>query len=148
MLENLISDTLVWLFIGIVFVILELVSATFVFLFFGLAAFLIAFSTMFGFHNVTWQIVVFTALSVVSLFFFRKKLMASTMSDKDQITNNDLQNEVFVVDQNIEPHEEKTVTFRGTVWKARNNSETTLQKGERVVIQKTEGIKLIIAKKE
>ena len=76
MLE-LVNVTTLWAVIGVCLLVLELFSMTFVFLFFGISALFVALATVLGLDHRPLEIVLFSVLSVLSIFLFRQKIRNS-----------------------------------------------------------------------
>ena len=95
------------------------------------------------------QVIVFLAVSFLLLFFTRP--LATKFFNKQRIkTNTDsLLGKAAKVTKEIDNFNQKgTVVVNGMEWSARAEDNTIIKEGERVQIQKIEGVKLIVKLKE
>jgi len=120
---------LIWLFIGIALLFIELLTLSFFIIFFGLAALTLAAILVFTALTLPWQIFIFSA---VTLLYFAlgknllKKKNPSTV-DQDQLIGT-----IATVVQPIFPKDAGKVLVGDTLWNA--TSSVALQKGSKVRI--------------
>lgn len=135
----------VWLIIGLVLIVAEMVTTTFILLFFGVGAIVTAIAAALGLESIAAQIVLCTAVSASGTFLFRNKLRAS-LEAKKPMAGNDLSDEKIVLEEDIPSGAQVSIEYRGSPWTAINESGETLRRGQTVKIARTEGIKLILEK--
>ncbi len=139
--------TVIWVVLLIVFLVLEAVSVQLVSAWFAVGALAALIANLCGL-NVVWQIVLFLAVSAICLVATRplvKKLTAA----KIQKTNADrcIGAEAVVLEEinNLEPTGQ--VKAVGTVWTARSADNSVIPKGAVVIVERMEGVKLIVRNK-
>jgi membrane protein implicated in regulation of membrane protease activity len=122
-----------WLVIGLILVALEMAaSGGFYVIFFGIAALAIA-----GLHVLDWagpvwfQLVLFSALSILSLVLFRSPLMRWMQFDGPGKDVDSLVGDIALPLEDIAAGAVGRAELRGAVWSARNQDATTLARGER-----------------
>jgi membrane protein implicated in regulation of membrane protease activity len=130
----------IWIILGLVLAASEMVTGTFYLLFFAFAAFVTAVFAYFIPQDLwPYQLVIFSAIAVLAVFYVRTKLHRKTENKVELDVKNKL-----ISSEDIKPGEEKMIQYQGTLWTAVNQSEWTIEKGSRVSIQKMEGIKLFV----
>lgn len=139
--------TVIWVVLLIVFLVLEAVSVQLVSAWFAVGALAALIANLCGLH-VVWQIVLFLAVSAICLVATRplvKKLTAA----KIQKTNADrcIGAEAVVIEEinNLEPTGQ--VKAVGNVWTARSADNSVIPKGAVVIVERMEGVKLIVRNK-
>lgn len=137
------SPTLVWLILGIILIAVEILTTTFVVLFFGVAAVLVALLKVIGLDNLTAEILIFSLLGLAGLILFRKKLLLKLSSTH---AVDGLQNAQLILSADIAAHAAGAVTHQGTVWTAINETDQGMKKGDKVLIDRIDGVKLILRK--
>lgn len=139
------SSTQIWLIIGIVLTILEIVSTTFVVLFFGIAGLVTALVSFLGVDSVTLQMLIFAVVSVGGLILFRSKLSAAV--HKGGVGDyNSLVNKTIILDVDVPAKGRAAIMHMGTTWTAMNEGNVPLLAGESAQIVRLEGVKLVVAK--
>ena len=135
-----------WLVIGLILVALEMAaSGGFYVIFFGIAALAIA-----GLHVLDWagpiwlQLVMFSAISIVSLLFFRGPLLRWMKLDQPGKDVDTLVGDIAVPLEDIPSGAVGKAELRGTAWSARNVGTTALRAGERCRVERVEGLMLWI----
>ena len=136
------TPTIVWALLGLGLVIMEMMTGTFILLFFGFASLLVALTKkLTGFEDVSLEIVAFALVGLAGFFLLRKKMslgfqtgtVFSTPADKSLTLN-----------VTIAPHHTTTVSRHGTSWMAINDTDVEMKAGETVIIDRMEGVKLIL----
>jgi len=122
-----------WLVIGFILIALEMAaSGGFYVIFFGIAALAIA-----GLHVLNWagpiwlQLVLFSAISIVSLLFFRGPLLRWMKLDQPGKDVDTLVGDIAVPLEDIPAGAVGKAELRGTVWSARNQDAGTIARGQR-----------------
>ena len=136
-----------WLVLGLVLIVIEVLVPAFVALFFGLSALIVALLCwLFGANLQSWVAgTIFAGLAVVLLLGLRgvcqKVFVGKKSPDRDGLAN-DLVGHRAVVTARIEPGRQGKVEFRGANWQA--ESGETLEPGVPVRIVKQESIVLTV----
>lgn len=137
-----------WLLLGLVLLAAEMATpGGFYILFFGFAALIVGGLAGLELLNTTWlQWVLFSVLSVISLFLFRNSLLVWMKArepvgqDVDSIVG-----ETAVLKEDLPPGALGKVELRGTTWSARNAGQTLLTKGYRAHVERVDGLTLWIS---
>lgn len=138
-----ISSTVVWAILGIILVVAEIFTSTFVLLFLGISAIIIAVIKFFGLDHLGTELIIFAILSLAGIFLFRKKFVEG-LQVKGHFSIDGEQK--LVLTTAIPAHGSASVDYQGTTWTAVNESDEDYAKGRTVIIDRTEGIKLILRK--
>ena len=125
-----------WLVIGLILVALEMAaSGGFYVIFFGIAALAIAGLHVFDAAGPVWvQLLLFSAISVGSLLFFRSRLLRWMHLDQPGRDVDTLVGDTAVPLEDIPAGAVGRAELRGTVWSARNQDASTLIRGERCTV--------------
>jgi inner membrane protein len=139
-----------WLLLGIVLTALELAAAGgFYIIFFGVAAIIVALLSLSELAGPLWfQLLLFSALSVVSLQFFRNPLMRRLNLTGGATDLDTLAGERCTVLEPMAPGGSGRVEARGTSWSARNIGTTPLGNGARCVVARSERLTLLVKAEE
>lgn len=135
------TPTFFWVATGLVLIIAEMFSLSLVLLFFGVAALLVALAKFLGLNSLPLEIVLFAVLGIGSMLLFRSKLKQSL---KGQSGISIDQNAVIVLAHDIPAHGTASVTYQGVTWTAVNETDSDFKKGNKVYVQRTDGVKLIV----
>lgn len=139
------SNVTIWIIIGVVMLIAEILSTSFYSIFFGVGAFITALFAYLGLLDDTAsQLLVFCFSSVFSLALFRKKFKEFFFKGKESYT--EFVNEQAKVSVEIPAGGEGKVFYRGAEWMAFSDSLSNILPDEKVIIKKIEGIKLFVVK--
>lgn len=133
-----------WLTVFIVLLFLELCTVNLVSIWFAMGAF-VSFFVSFFTDNIILQMIVFIIVSVITLLitkpFVKKVKSKKTMTNLDRVIGMEA-----VVTEDISKFHVGEVKVDGKRWSAKSNEE--LVKGEVVLVEKIDGVKLIVKKKE
>jgi len=133
---------LLWLILGVVLIIVELVSQSFTILFFGIAALLVGLLKMVsGFQNLTAELITFAILGLAGIILLRKKMVGVFSGGTNMKSD---ENKTLILSTDIPANSETTINYQGTSWTAVNSTSEKLNSGTKVIIVRTEGIKLIV----
>ncbi|HWR17195.1 MAG TPA: NfeD family protein [Terriglobales bacterium] len=138
----------VWIVIGCVLSLLELMGGGFYLLFSGLAALIVGFALLFGIHLPLWaQLLVFSVLEIVLLASRRPVLdRLGIRPDTNPAEDYDsLVGERAVALEAIASGATGKVEMRGAPWQAHNDGEMALASGQRCVVRKVNGLVLHVA---
>jgi len=133
-----------WMIIGALLLGSELliVDAGFYLVFIGLAAALTGLVELAGLGFEPWlQWTVFSALSLVLMVFFRKKLYARLRGSGIGYEVGPA-GEIVTVEQILQPGESGRLAYRGTEWTVINASSEIFEQGQHVQISSVDGLKL------
>ena len=141
---------MVWVWLGLLafFVIVEALTANLLTIWFA-AGSLVAFISTFFTDNPLIQVVIFVVVSVIVLVLLRPIAKKYTRTKK-QPTNADMYiNAEGIVTETISNLNAKgTVKVRGSVWTARSFSdEVEIPENTTIVVERIEGVKLIVRPK-
>jgi membrane protein implicated in regulation of membrane protease activity len=133
-----------WLALGLVLLMVELVTPSgFFVMFFGLGAITVGILTGLGLAGPAWvQWLIFIVTAVLYLLLFRGRLRGSVEpggSDVDTMVG-----ELVVPRERIPPGEVGRVELRGTVWNARNNAPVAVDAGQRCRVVGVDGLVVFI----
>jgi membrane protein implicated in regulation of membrane protease activity len=138
-------DWWIWIVLGLMLVLGELVTpGGFYILFFGIAAIVVGILAGFNVAGPPWfQVIVFSVLSVLTLWLFRERLLQSTHPDiLDQVDT--LVGETAVITEEIPSRGIGKAEMRGASWSARNIGEKSLARGERCKVERVEGLTIYV----
>ena len=140
----------VWIWLGILVLsaFLELVSMQMVSVWFCVSSVVAVILDLCG--VVVWaQALVFVLLALILLICLRKFCLKFLLKGDTTKTNVDtLVGTTFTLFEEIKPDKSGSVKINGVVWTAQTEKEQTIKKGEKVVVQKVDGNKLIVEKQK
>jgi membrane protein implicated in regulation of membrane protease activity len=134
----------IWLIVGLIMLLAELVSVLLVFVFFATGALLTSLFTAFGLLPTTEsQILAFSAISLISLLVLRKHAR-KLLERRSNPEYSEFVGETAMVIKDIPSNGEGKIYYRGAEWKALSSKHTSISAGSKVVIMKTDGIILVV----
>ena len=138
-------DWWIWILLGLVLFLAELVTpGGFYILFFGLGGIAVGLLSVFEAAGPIWfQIVLFSIISVFSLWFFREKLLELTRGPSMDRVDTYI-GETAVVLDDISVNGIGKAEMRGTPWNTRNVSGRPLARGERCKVERVEGLTIFV----
>jgi membrane protein implicated in regulation of membrane protease activity len=138
-------DWWIWILLGLVLLLAELVTpGGFYILFFGLGGIAVGLLSVFEAAGPIWfQIVLFSIISVFSLWFFREKLLELTRGPSMDRVDTYI-GETAVVLDDISVNGIGKAEMRGTPWNTRNVSGRPLARGERCKVERVEGLTIFV----
>ena len=135
----------IWLIIGLIMLVAELLSVALVFVFFAIGGFLTALLAYLGILSGSeMQILAFSVISVISLFAFRKHARLLLDSRGKTFEYNEFIGETAMVIRDIPVSGEGKIYYRGAEWKAISIHLSPILAGSKVVIVRADGIVLIV----
>jgi membrane protein implicated in regulation of membrane protease activity len=139
-----------WLLLGFVLTALELATAGgFYIVFFGVAAIIVSILVLLDVSGPLWfQLLLFSALAVASLLFFRNPLMRRLHLTGGAPDMDTIAKETGTVLEAMTPGANGRVEVRGTTWSARNVGTTPLPKGARCIVVREERLTLLVNAEE
>lgn len=136
--------SVLWFIVGFVFFLLEFVVPGFILFFFGIAAWLVAITTLFMPIGLDMQLIVFLVSSVLTVVLFRKYLKdkLGMYREGPTILEDEFIGKIALAETAITPNENGKVEFKGTSWDAK--SDDYIIPGQKVEIIETRSILLIV----
>jgi membrane protein implicated in regulation of membrane protease activity len=125
-----------WIVVGLILIALEMAaSGGFYVIFFGIAAIAIGLLHALDLAGPLWfQVLLFSALSVGSLLFFRRPFMRWMQLDRPGSDVDSMIGETAVPLEDIDAGAVGRAELRGTVWSARNRANAAVRKGQRCTV--------------
>ena len=135
----------IWIVLGAVFLIAEVaISADFWLVFFGISAILTGLLLLLGVCPPAWQQwIVFAALAVLMLWFYRGRLRAK-LSQSDRPMGPELVGDAALVKVAVVAGGRGKVELRGAVWDARNTGDADLAEGSHCIVEQVDGLTLTV----
>lgn len=133
-----------WLVLGLLLLGAEMLTPGIFFLFFGASALIVGFLTLGGVAGPAWmQWVIFSAMSVVFLAFFRKPLM-ERMKMRVGVEPDSMIGELAIAADEMPVRGNGKAELRGSLWNAQNVGPTPLARGQRTRVEAVDGLVLMI----
>lgn len=135
----------IWILAGLALLAIEMLTpGGFFTIFFGVSAIIVGVLARFGLAGPLWvQWILFSVLSVVSLLFFRKPLLAwMKRREVARPEVDSLVGETAVVLEAVPENGVGKAELRGTSWSARSTDGTALPIGRRCRVQRVDGLTL------
>ena len=125
-----------WIVVGLILIALEMAaSGGFYVIFFGIAAIAIGALHVLDLAGPLWfQLLLFSAISIGSLLFFRRPFMRWMQLDRPGSDVDSMIGETAVPLEDIEAGAVGRAELRGTVWSARNRASAAVRKGQRCTV--------------
>ncbi|NLI41058.1 MAG: NfeD family protein [Caldisericales bacterium] len=139
-----------WLIVALVFGIIEIATVNFYTIWLAIAAVITAILSVFGL-GIPGQILAFSLISLLLVLLSEAIVRKVIFGGQQEIkTNVDaLKGQEGLVTFRIDNRKgEGIVKIRGTDWSARSDNDESIPEGTIVVIQKIEGVKVIVKPKE
>jgi membrane protein implicated in regulation of membrane protease activity len=135
----------IWLLGGILLVLTEVLTpGGFYFLFFGAGCLTTALAAFLGVDEVFQQLLLFMTVSIGSLVLLRKRLVQRMDSGRQLKPVDTLIGEIAVLQDKLSPGAYGQAELRGTTWKVRNVGSLALEAGQRSVVEKVDGLTLLV----
>lgn len=141
-MTEMISPTILWAIAGILLLVVEMATMTFFLVFFAVAALVVAVAKAFGLDHFATEMILFSGIGASGLLFFRKRMLRMFVSEQNELETDTSQ--VLTLTSDIAPEGTALVEYQGSQWTAINESPVPLRSGDRVVIVRTEGVKLVV----
>jgi membrane protein implicated in regulation of membrane protease activity len=132
-----------WAALGLLLAAVEIATpGGFFFIFFGLAGLVVALLAFVGLADaLSFQILLFSIFSVVSLLLFRNPLLRWMARHTPKTVDVDtFVGEIAVATTAIPPGGVGQLQLRGSAWNARNGSQTAIESGGRCRVLRVEGL--------
>lgn len=137
-----INSLTLWLVLGILLLIGEMLTTGFFLLFIAIGCFAAALGASMGATYLV-QGVICALVSILGVWFLRRPIQQKLL--KSVNLSADIGKEIQV-DQAIGPHQQTRITYQGTSWSATNLGNEDLKQGDRVSIVGIDGNTLLIRK--
>lgn len=137
-------DWWLWILLGLALLAVEMLTpGGFYVLFFGVGALVVGGLTVAGIGGgPAPQWLLFSLVSVASLWLFRSRLVAAFASTPGGATVDSLVREIAVLQQDLPANGVGKAELRGTTWSVRNADSRELKSGERCRVERVEGLTL------
>jgi len=135
----------VWILVGLLLLAGEIVTpGGFYVLFFGVGALVVGVLAGLNAAGPAWfQVVLFSILSLVTLWLFRDKLLKLTQSENREAIDT-LIGETAIASEDIPINSIGKAEMRGTSWNARNIGDKSLSRGDRCKVERLEGLTIFV----
>lgn len=135
----------IWLIVGLVMLVAELLSVALVFVFFAIGGLITAILSFSGLvSSLEMQVITFSAVSLLSLVVLRKHARRLLDNRGKAFEYSEFVGETAMVIREIPVEGEGKIYYRGAEWKATSIHHALIAAGSKVVIVKTEGIVLVV----
>ena len=143
-MDEFMNVSVIWFIVGFVFFLLEFLVPGFILFFFGIAAWLVAFITLFTDISLNTQLLIFLGSAVVTVVLFRKLLKDKIGIYKEgpKVLEDEYIGKIALAETPITPTENGKVEFKGASWDAK--SDEYIAAGQKVQIIETRSIILIV----
>ncbi len=131
-----------WIILGFVLMLAEfLTPGGFYIIFFGAAAVVVGFLSLVGLSGPQWfEWLLFTALSIAGMALFRQRLLKRLEIPPRPDDVDTIVGKVALVIEPIPAGSVGRVEMRGTAWSAKNLGQEPLTSGQRVTVEKLDGL--------
>jgi membrane protein implicated in regulation of membrane protease activity len=135
-----------WLVLGLVLAVAEIASAGgFYIIFFGVGAIAVGLLAYFGWSGPVWmQVAEFTAISLITMGTFRRRLLRSVQPNPQAPRIDTLVGEIATAAEDVPAGGVGRVELRGTAWSARAETGEAIARGSRCVVTRVDGLMLYI----
>ena len=142
-------ESVYWLIIGIILSVVEIITPRFVVIWFGISAILVSVISYIGVENLTVQVVIFSmsslTLTALSRTIFKKYFIKSSPGSKLKTSLDKLVDSTGVVIEEINNNKSQgRVLVNSENWAARSSDNSIIKVGNKISVEKIEGIKLIV----
>lgn len=140
------STSGIWLIVGCILMMSELLVPGFIIFFFGAGAIVTALALMISPIDITGQALIFLLSALVLLFLFRrfmpKVFSGRTKNSEMGLDEDEYAGETAIVAEPITPEKAGKIYFHGSVWNA--ESDKICQAGEQVRIIRRRNLTYIV----
>jgi inner membrane protein len=137
----------IWLIVGVLLLIAELMSVSFFFAFLSIGAMITALLSWVGITpTLDLQLLAFALVSVSSLLLLRKPLQKIFLKNGKSVEYNEYIGDKATVVSTIPFNGEGKVFYRGTEWAAKSDNNEPIEATTTVIIKQLDGIKLTVGK--
>jgi len=138
-------DWWIWILLGLSLLLGEIITpGGFYIIFFAVGAVIVGVLAGLNAAGPLWlQFILFSAVSVLTLWLFRDRLVQLTQSRHEGIIDS-LVGETAVAAEDISINGIGKAEMRGSSWNARNVGERALVRGERCKVERVEGLTIFV----
>lgn len=139
---------LLWFFLGLILLLLELVVPGFVIFFFGVGAWATALICLIAEPGINLQIIIFAVTSVLSLVALRKIIQKKFFYSKDgksEAVEDEFTGKEGIAISGFGKDKKGKVEFKGTLWNA--ESDSNIKEGQAVIVIKKDSLILKVEPK-
>jgi inner membrane protein len=135
----------IWILLGLLLLLAELLTpGGFYIIFFGIGAVVVGVLAGLNAAGPLWfQFILFSILSVLTLWLFREKLLQLTQGERRKNVDS-LVGETAVATEEIHLNAVGKAELRGTSWNARNIGDRPLTRGQRCIVERVEGLTIFV----
>lgn len=135
----------IWILLGLLLLLAELLTpGGFYIIFFGIGAVVVGVLAGLNAAGPLWfQFILFSILSVLTLWLFREKLLQLTQGERRKNVDS-LVGETAVATEEIHLNAVGKAELRGTSWNARNVGDRPLTRGQRCIVERVEGLTIFV----
>lgn len=134
-----------WVLIGFLLLGVEALAPGLHIAFFGFGAVAVGALVALELGGPLWvQLLLFSAISISSLLLLRRPLLRRLRLDRGPDQMDTLVGEHATTSEEIAAGSIGKAELRGTSWSARNGTAQTLSRGERCVVERVEGLTVVI----
>lgn len=135
----------IWLLLGLLLMLGELVTpGGFYIFFFGIGALIVGVLAGFNLAGPAWfQFILFSLVSVLALWLFREKLLELTRSRTTHVVDSLIGETAITLDE-IAANGIGKAEARGTSWTAHNLGDQALARGARCKVERVEGLTIFV----
>lgn len=137
------SLPILWVIIGTVLLVAEMMTGTVVLVFFALGAFCASLSTLLLPDLANFSYLICALVSVLGFWLLRDPIKTRLL--KTTKLSVDVGKEILI-DQNIPPYQQARINYQGTTWQANNIGMDEIRQGDRITIVGIDGNILLIRK--
>ena len=136
----------IWLILCGIFLLTEIFTVSFLLFWPGIGAFLAFCAELLGF-SVPVQIAIFV-ISTTLMVVFMKPIVKKFFKTKDTPMNSDslIGKKALVIKEIDNLQNKGQIKFNGQLWSAVSENSDIIEEGSNVIIQKIDGVKLIVKK--
>jgi len=143
------SREIIWMILGFVLLIAEMFTTTFFIMWFGVSALFTALVSWLWVDSLTFQLLIFAVCSFLLVLFTRKLTNKFSGEPSRKITQDEIIGKIGLVTETIlADHSKGIVKIDGQEWRACSVNGVEIEKGENVVIQRLQGVKIYVKKQE
>lgn len=136
-----------WIALAVIFGVVEAATAQIVTIWFAVGSVGALIANVVG-ANTTIQLVVFVAVSILTLIIARPYLKKFTKTEMQRTNADRCIGETAIVTEEINNTQGTgQVKVGGNIWTARSRNSAVIPAGEKVTVEKIEGVKLIVSEK-
>lgn len=131
-----------WIILGFILMLAEfLTPGGFYIIFFGAAGVVVGLLSLVGFSGPEWfEWLLFTALSIAGVALFRKRLLKRLEIPPRPDDVDTIVGKIALVVEPIPAGSVGRVEMRGTAWSAKNLGTQALASGQRVTVERLDGL--------